>query len=865
MPIEPKQTRKSWRRGTIAALALPLVLALLWVDAAPGISNTTLAQDIPNETHEVDGLQQSAEIIIDDHGVPHIYAQEHYDAFYVQGFNAARDRLWQIDLWRRRGLGEMAEVLGPEYVEQDRANRLFSYRDDIFREWLAYGNDAKRISESYTAGINAYIELTEEEPDLLPWEFEFLSYEPARWDPEDPVRLRSHAIVSNVRSEVERAYFVREHGWDYEHLRANLEPNHESTVPDGLDLSVLPDDPDDLLEVYDLATAEVSITEEDLAPVPFGEAEVAGHQVVPASEDPDTRDLDASDHGVSDESGEHRPAHGYYEMDDAFPSWDEGSNTWAVSPERTDVDGPILASDPHRAQSVPSLRYVAHLNAPGLDVIGAGEPGLPGISLGHNGNIAFGLTIFRIDQEDLYVYETNPDDPNEYLYDGRWEPMETEATDITVRASDAVTEELKFTRHGPVIYEDPEQNVAFAVRTAWQEPGMGAYFGSIEYMRANNWREFLGAMNRWGSPPENQQYVDAEGNIGWKPGGLAPVRENWDGLMPVPGDGTYEWDSFHDMDQLPESFNPDKGWNQTNNEMRLFDEYMTGPDDEYIDLGLSYEWSDPWRAIRTREQLEVIDNASMENMLELQTDNFSVPAREIVDTVGEIDTDSIAAAEAWELLREWDYHMDNDSGAAALFNVWTGYHGASGGSYLGEALLAATVDDDDVRAAIGQPHPVVMVDMVQNPEDYFGDDADDVLNDAVVESLSEAADRISDEQGEDTAEWRFGFYNQQVLTHPLSSLVDFITRREIDLGPIERGPVSNTVGNLGASWRSIIEPGNWDEALAMNNPGQSGDPDSEFYDNLFEPWAEGDVFGLHYSRDAVEANANRVIYLEPAD
>ena len=246
---------------------------------------------------------------------------------------------------------------------------------------------------------------------------------------------------------------------------------------------------------------------------------------------------------------------------------------------------------------MPSLRYAIHLSLPGMDVIGAGEPALPGISIGHNGNIAFGFTIFSIDQEDLYVYETNPDDPSEYRYEGRWEPMEVERQLIPVKDGDSVEARLKFTRHGPVIYEDTQKNVAFAVRAAWLEPGTAPYLGSVDYMRANDWDGFLAAMNRWGAPGENQVYADVRGNIGWKPAGLVPRRPNWDGLLPVPGDGRYEWDGFLDADELPVEFNPPRGWVASANEMNLPEGYL------HEEKKVGFEWYAPYRYERIAEVL----------------------------------------------------------------------------------------------------------------------------------------------------------------------------------------------------------------------------------------------------------------------
>jgi penicillin amidase len=355
--------------GTTLRTIIAITLLTLPLSA---LGQGPLSRNKPADaTYRVDGLEQPAEIIVDYWGVPHIYADTHYDAFLVQGFNAARDRLWQIDLWRRRGLGLLSEVLGEAYVEQDRAARLFLYRGDMYAEWLAYGSDAKRIAEAFTAGINAYVSLVRSHPDLMPPEFALLGYEPALWAPEDVVRIRSNGLWRNVASEVRRARIACELGPEALPLVKMLEPAWQTVVPEGFEPCELPAA---VLDNYFLATAPVRFTD------------MAGNDRTTASH------------------GGRRQALIAEARSRALAS-DLGSNNWAVAPGRTDTGRPILADDPHRGHAVPSLRYIAHLTAPGLDVIGAGEPALPGISIGHNERIAFGLTVFPIDQEDLYVYE----------------------------------------------------------------------------------------------------------------------------------------------------------------------------------------------------------------------------------------------------------------------------------------------------------------------------------------------------------------------------------------------------------------------------------------------------------------------------
>jgi len=781
----------------------------LWmqIGCALFLSKTSLAAGpLPTTTYAVDGPSKPIEILVDRWGIPHIYAGALYDVFFGQGFNAARDRLWQLDLWKRRGDGTLSEAFGPAFVEKDRAARLFLYRGEMRAEWLAYGSDAKRIVTAFVDGINTYIELSAERPELLPMEFKTVAYKPARWTPETVVRIRSHGLRQNVSREADRAGFLRQHGRAALALVDFLQPPHEVEVPDGLDLGAIPDE---VLKVYDLATSPASF---------------------------------------SKETGK-KPA-AVYEARPRQPS--VGSNNWAVAGSRSATGRPILANDPHRGLRVPSLRYLAHLSAPGLDVIGAGEPALPGISIGHNERVAFGLTIFAIDQEDLYVYDTNPSEPAEYRYRDRWEPMRLVRETIPVRDAPPVEVELRFTRHGPVVYEDRDRHRAFAVRAGWLEPGMAPYLASIEYMRARDWDQFLAAMNRWGAPSENQVYADVDGNIGWKPGGLAPIRPNWDGLLPVPGDGRYEWAGFRTMDELPVEYNPERGWVATANQMNLPSGYPHQ---------LAYEWALPYRYQRISEVLGRSGRLGLDGMLNLQTDYASLPARRLLALLGALRARDARLRKAIDLLSSWDAVLGSDDAAAALFEIWYGRH-------LGQALVARLVDSPAARKDLGGGNPEVRISLLEKPAGRF--DRGELL----LSSLAAAVDDAEKLLGRDWRRWSWGRLHRAAMEHPLAPLVDEKTRMLLNVGPLPRGGDDDTVGNTsyrptdflqtgGASFRMIVDVGNWDATLAMNSPGQSGDPASPHYKDLFPHWAKDEAFPLLYSRDRVMDAAQQRIVLEP--
>lgn len=791
------------------AAALP---ALLPADAAS-------AKDLPAESIAVPGLQKPAQILVDRWGVPHIYAASEADAFFVQGFNAARDRLFQIDLWRRRGLGQLAEVYGPNYVEQDRAARLFLYRGSMQDEWKAYGKDAQAIATRFAAGINAWIDYVAKNPRLLPPEFQALRYQPAKWKPEDVVRIRSHGIALNLKNEVARASVACKSGLAAYDVRTRLSPPWTTRVPEGLDPCL----PDKVLDVFTLATQNVLLMPRDL---------------------PLAQNAPARDGGPVDDSGEVR----------------EGSNNWVVSAARSATGRPILANDPHRAYSTPSLRYLAHLSAPGMDVIGAGEPGLPGISIGHNGRIAFGLTIFSIDQEDLYVYELNPADKMQYRYGKGWEKFRVLRESIAVRGGPPVTVELLFTRHGPVIYRE-EGKRAFAVRTVWLSPGTAPYFGSIDYMKARDFDGFLRAMRRWGGPPENQVYADTAGNIGWVAGGMAPRRPNWDGLLPVPGDGRYEWQGFLPGEKLPHVLNPKKGWFATANEMNLPEDYP------YKEAKLGFEWPDAFRVQRIGEALASKPKATLEDMMRLQNDIVSVPALRMAALLKTQSPTDPAAREAAKLLTSWDGRETADSPAAALFELWWSRH-------LGPAFKTAMVGEK-AAALMSTPDSTAMLEALEAPATRFGADAEARRNRLLADTLAAAWHEAEKLLGSDPKQWQWGKLHQVYFGHAFAPVVDPRTRSIIDVGPLPAQGSTHTINQAGyrppdflqvngPSVRLVLDVGGWDNSRAVNVPGQSGDPASPHYRDLLPLWTKGEYFPLLYTRAAVEAAAERRIDLVPA-
>ncbi|MFO0998344.1 MAG: penicillin acylase family protein [Alphaproteobacteria bacterium] len=763
------------------------------------------------ETIPLAGLDHEVEILVDRWGIPHIYAKSQADVFLAQGFNAARDRLWQIDLWRKRGLGLIAGDLGASYVERDRAARLFLYRGAMDAEWASYGASAKAWTESFVRGINAYLDLIEREPARLPVEFRLLGTKPARWTADDVVRCRAHARVRNLEAEITRSAIVARFGLEADRLHKGLQPSWTPEIPEGLDPHPIPPE---VLKTYLLATEPNVLTTAD----PGFPLDVAAAE-------------------------------------------SEGSNNWALSPRRTTTGRAILASDPHRIHEQPSLRYIAHLVAPGLDVIGAGEPAVPGVSFGHNDRVAFSLTIHPSDQEDLYVYELDPADPDRYRYGAGWERMRTITETIPVRGSAPVEAALKFTRHGPVLHVDRERHRAYAVRSVWFEPGSAAYLTSLAFLTARNGADYRQALDSWGAPSTNHVYADVDGHIGWAVGARIPVRPNWDGLMPVPGDGRYEWAGFLTSSRLPHLDDPARGWVGTANQMNLPEDF------DHRRHKTGFEWTDGARFARLSEALDATAHWSIAATKELQTDFTCVPARRLCALLPALKASDGDASRAQALLATWNHRLDPDSGPAALFEIWFMRH-------LVPAVMN-TLGPPGLSSLVSVPDTALIVDLVERADGRFGEDPGASRDALLVKTLSAAWADVTARLGPDPARWSWGRLHQGYFEHPLSRLLPPHLATTFDVGPAPKGGSGLTLNNnayrasdvrvnLGVTWRMVVDVGNWDASWTINAPGQSGDPASAHYRDLFLLWAKEDYVPMLYSRAAVEKETERRIVLRPA-
>ena len=774
------------------------------------------------EVLKIAGPQQPITIIKDRYGISHIYAQTQEDLFFAQGINVAADRLFQLEIWRRQATGTMAEILGPKALRRDIGTRLLKYRGDITQEMKFYHPHGEEIIRAFVRGINAYIDLTRKEPGLLPLEFRLVGIVPGLWTPE-VVISRHNGLFRNVGSEVELARAVGIAGPERLWELLNLHPGKPDLRPaDGIVLGSIPDR---VLGLYREAREPVQFGPGDLSPAA---AAVTKIQSQPR----------------------------------AFPFLSsigsdgmEGSNCWAVSGPLAAGGSPLLASDPHRDLQIPSLRYWVHLNAPGWNVIGGGEPALPGVSIGHNENGAWGLTIFSADQEDLYVYQTNPAHSDQYLYQGRWEDMNIIKEEILVKGGEPFQAVLKFTRHGPVLFEDAERHAAYALRAAWLQTGCAPYLSSLRTDQARTWPEFREAVFNNRTPSLNMIWASRSGDIGWQATGLTPHRTNWPGLLPVPGDGRFEWSGFIPAAEMPSLYNPAEGFVATANEDNLPAGYP---------YSVGYLWAEPFRIQRIREFLGCRRKIGLGEMTSLQQDFLSIPARRLCPLLKRVKSADDLVQKCLDLLGRWDFILAPDSASAAVYVAWQ--------RTLLENLTTL-VFPEGLRGGVPGKSLAKMISWIEVPgshPDLGGEEARDRL---LLESLGQAAALLKKTFGPEIARWRYGDekFHHVRLRHPLSQAVDSELRRSLDLGPRPRGGNGETVNNTsntnnqesGATFRMAVDLADWDAALGSNMPGQSGDAKSPHYSDLFELWTEGRYFPVYFTPEKIRAAAERILRLVP--
>ena len=728
---------------------------------------------------EIPGLREPVEVIRDEWGVPHIYAQNDDDLFFAQGYVMAQDRLWQMEMWRRWHSGRLAEIFGPDALVYDRRTRLMMFRgpwDET--EWTSYHPDAERLFSAHANGVNAFIE---QNRNNLPVEYQLTGVVPEPWTAETVVLRWAALAVPSVRghaiNEIQLAMDVARYGVEEANRRFAPDPWDDLEVPDGLDVDIITQDLLDAMRAGDND--------------PFVAGRLPALEVVEPY-----RALVPGVRTTRVSSG---------------PVPTEGSNNWVMSGERSPTGVPILANDPHRRIEMPALRYFVHLVAPGWNVIGGGEPPFAGVDVGNNERMAWGFTFAGTDMVDVYVEEMHPDDPNLVRWQDGWEPLRVIEEEIPVKGQEPEPIVLKFSRHGPVFYEDLENRRAYAVRSVVQEPGTAAYKGSFQLAQAESCADFFDRAMHWLVPTHSLICGDADGNIALQVTGLTPDRDGWNGRLPVPGTGEYEWHGFRT--DLPREFNPERGYITTANNNVHPPGYEGRPVFYHSSKGVETS-----RIARLHQILGSKEPLSVDDHKRIQHDAYSLAAERDIPAFQGWTSDDLDVEWARSLIAQWDGTLSKESTAAALYVRWS--------DEIDEMVEGSGTPVADGQVLVGQ-------------------------------GLKAALERLTRELGPDRTTWRHGRVHVSKLPHVIASAFDLPT--------VERPGGFGTVNAAGANFRRIIDLADLDRSVASNSPGQSAQPRSPYYGNLVDNLGNGEYFPLLYTRGAVEERAAHRLTLQTAD
>jgi penicillin amidase len=766
----------------------------------------------------IDALSAPVKVLRDERGVPHIFAQNDFDAVMTLGYLTARDRLFQMDIQTRLASGRLAEALGAEQVERDKYLRRTGMMWGAERSWEAVqkatdstSKTMKKLLEAYTAGVNAYIASLR--PTTFPFEFRLLGYAPEAWTP-----LKT--ILINQLMAFDLCFTIQTTDVKFAALAQTLDARYGA----GTFAALYPDH---------------SPMPEPYSPEPKG--------VLRSSSQILGRDVSSQTQHLPQQ--EHRQALPFHAMQSwkqamadiagiyAEPSEGKGSNNWVVAGAKTRSGKPLLAGDPHLNLSMPSIWYEAHLHTPAMDVYGVTIPGAPLIIIGFNDAVAWSPTNTGADVLDFYAIEFETAAQQRYKYQGKWETVREEVRPIRVKGRPDVPDTVRFTRWGPVITQHKQ---TLSIRWTAHEPStiLEAIWG---FNHAKGWRDFSEAQKKWDVPAQNIVFADREGNIAIRSCGHYPIRKRGDGKFIFDGATSEgEWIDRVPFDSVPASLNPARNWLSSANQEPV------PPDYPYY---MGYNWPNPFRGKRIGEVLKSSSHLAPEDFQKLQTDVQSQQfhlMRSTMQRCGATEsiTDSLKK-QAVERLLAWDGVTSKDSRETLLFKLFW------------DEFTRETWDELPDSLA-GEPPPIppqdVLCDLVQHEPDskWFDHHATPVRETAITlckQALKQATDSLIAKYGTEPSGWAWGKHHSIVMRHLL---------RVESVKPLWRGPFpfqgfSSTVLPAGgmqtthsASWRMVADFANGaPQGYGVFPGGPSGNPFSAQYGSQVQDWLDGKLYKLY--------------------
>lgn len=776
-------------------------------------------------TVKVQGIAGPVEIIRDSDAVPHIRASTEEDAMFGLGYVHAQDRLWQMEFQRRVGNGRLSEVLGPPTVEADKFLRTVGTGRAAERAWENASPQARRIIEAYVAGVNAFI--STHSGRELPIEFTILGFAPEPWRPADILlwgKMMALNLGGNWPVELQRANLIAKLGEEQAaQLQPSYIPNGTLILPNGTDNAVLP--------------GGQTATGSSVATLP-PTTHIQGQY----------DQLLAINRFIEDSLG--------------LGGRSIGSNNWVISGARSSTGKPLLANDPHLGTQLPAIWYLAHIQGGAIDAIGATLPGVPGVIIGHNKRIAWGVTNTAPDVQDLFIQRVN--ERNEVEYKGQWEPMQIIPEVIKVKGQPDVTIQVRMTRHGPLI-SDVLQGVSEPLALRWtalddQDSTLDAF---VQLNRAQNWEDFTNALRSYHVPMQSFVYADVDGNIGFYAPGALPIRANGDGTRPVPGwSGEYDWTGYVPFEQLPHTYNPPEGYIVSANNKVAPDSYP------YL---IASSWASPYRAMRIVELIEAKDKLTPDDIAAMQADVTSVLAQELLPYMLRVETDDPQSVAALALLKDWDGSMHGDSPQAAIYQAWF--------TQITRFIFADELGNlwDDYRFDVDVQSMIIPQLLAGEGGTWCDDVNTQPVEDcsvALAAALKDGLAEMARYQGTtDLNAWRWDKVHHAIFPHnpfgsvdPLRSIFNRSIPTEGDRFTVNVAPhrITDLYNHYHIpSYRQIIDLSNISSSRFIFAGGQSGHVLSDRYSNLIEPWQRVEYLPMRFDAATIDTAAAERLVLEP--
>ena len=857
---------KGTRSKKVTRIVLPVVLVVLALIVVGGYIWFYGLTRAPLPQHDgeltVDGLHDTVQILRDERGVPHIYTTNMHDLYFAQGYTQAQDRWWQMEFFRHTGNGQIEELTGknPGLLGVDIFIRSVGWRRVAEQEVDRCDDEALARLQAFADGVNAYI--MSRDPGDLALEYSVLGltgieFQIEPWTPADTLvwgKVMAWDLGPSGNNEEARSTL-------YELIGQEMTDQWMTPPwPFGKKPTIV--QPEDLTVAGSTGSIQVSRTA----------GAVGTNTLLAGDVYPDMSLIFGSGRGI-------------------------GSNNWVVSGSMTESGKPLLANDPHLSIQMPSIWYQIGLHCEpasgesGLDVTGYTFALMPGIVIGHNNSIAWGVTNVGPDVFDLYRIRVNPANPLQYEWNGDWRDMTVHEETISFGdGAEPITIQVRETHLGPIINDNQVDektgevlgfNNEDPVALRWTALDPGTLFQAvIDINKATNWEEFRSALRYWDVPSQNFVYADVEGNIGYQTPGHIPIRaQNHSGLVPVPGwTDEFEWQGFIPYDSLPSIYNPERGYIATANQAlvpleyydQLAEELGEGPN--YV---ISQEWNYGYRAQRIVELLEDKALHTIASFQAIQGDNKLISAEELMPYLADLQFDDTELAEARDWLLEWDCQYDMDSAPAALYaQFWARLMDNLYNDQLGEEIQADG-DDRDMWATFL---------LMKEPDNAWWDDiTTDVVetrDDILVRSFSEGYANTVASLGENRNNWRWGdVHTATFVSNPLGLS---------GIGPIEsmvnRGPFavggsqatvraaawtaasgSFAVSSWTSSMRMIVDLDDLTRSITVHTTGQSGHPYSPHYDDMIDLWRNMEYYPMLWTQEQVEAAAVSRLMLQPSE